>query len=74
MAPTQIGGTPVHHSVSLLQRVSAVGCVVLGLVTATSTLSAQDKRKASPPVLVTRRFCCASGRLKGGGRKKLVPM
>jgi hypothetical protein len=43
----------MHHSVSLLQRVTAVGCVVLGLVTAASTLSAQDKRKASPPVLVT---------------------
>jgi hypothetical protein len=43
----------MHHSVSLLQRVTTVGCVVLGLVTAASTLSAQDKRKASPPVLVT---------------------
>ena len=43
----------MHHSVSLLQRVTAVGCVVLGLVTAASSISAQDKRKASPPVLVT---------------------
>ena len=43
----------MHHSVSLLQRVTAVGCVVLGLVTAASSVSAQDKRKASPPVLVT---------------------
>jgi len=43
----------MHHSVSLVQRVTAVGCVVLGLVTAASSISAQDKRKASPPVLVT---------------------
>jgi Domain of unknown function (DUF6305) len=43
----------MHHSASPLQRMTTVGCVVLGLVTAASTLSAQDKRKASPPVLVT---------------------
>ena len=47
----------MHRSASLLQRMIAVGCVVacviLGLVTAASNVSAQDKRKASPPVLVT---------------------
>jgi hypothetical protein len=47
----------MHQSASLLQRMTAVGCVVacviLGLVTAASNVSAQDKRKASPPVLVT---------------------
>ena len=43
----------MQHSISLLQRVTAVGCVALGLVTAASSVSAQDKRKASPPVLVT---------------------
>jgi hypothetical protein len=47
----------MHHSASLLQRMTAVGCVVacvvFGLVMAASNVSAQNKQKASAPVLVT---------------------
>jgi hypothetical protein len=47
----------MHHSASLLQRTTAVGCVVacvvFGLVMAASNVSAQNKQKASAPVLVT---------------------
>ena len=41
------------RSARLLQRIAAVGCVALGLMTMASTAPAQDKKKASPPVLVT---------------------
>ena len=47
----------MHQSASLLQRMTAVGCVVacvvFGLVMAASNVSAQNKQKASAPVLVT---------------------
>jgi hypothetical protein len=43
----------MSHSVRWLERIAAVGCVVLGLTTLTSTVPAQTKQKASPPVLVT---------------------
>jgi hypothetical protein len=42
----------MHRSTSL-QRMIAAGCVAIGLVIAAPGVSAQDKRKASPPVLVT---------------------
>jgi uncharacterized protein DUF6305 len=45
--------TSMPHSARLLQRIAAIGCVALGLMTVASTAPAQDKKKASPPVLVT---------------------
>ena len=41
------------HSARLLQRIAVLGCVAIGLTTLASTVSAQTKQKASPPVLVT---------------------
>jgi hypothetical protein len=47
----------MSHSVRWLDRIAAVGCVALGvalgLTTLASTVPAQTKQKASPPVLVT---------------------
>ena len=43
----------MSHSARVLQRIAAVGCVILGLTIAASTVLAQTKLKASPPVLVT---------------------
>ena len=43
----------MHHSASLLQRMAAVGCVVLGLVTGRRASPLKTSSKASPPVLVT---------------------
>jgi hypothetical protein len=41
------------HSSRLLQRIAVLGCVAIGLTTLASTVPAQTKQKASPPVLVT---------------------
>jgi Domain of unknown function (DUF6305) len=41
------------HSVRWLERIAVLGCVAIGLTTLASTVSAQTKQKASPPVLVT---------------------
>jgi hypothetical protein len=41
------------HSARSLQRIAVLGCVAIGLTTLVSTVSAQTKQKASPPVLVT---------------------
>jgi hypothetical protein len=43
----------MRHSASLIQRVAAVGCIALGLTVLASTVPAQTKQKAAPPVLVT---------------------
>jgi hypothetical protein len=41
------------HSVHWLERIAVLGCVAISLTTLASTVSAQTKQKASPPVLVT---------------------
>ncbi len=41
------------HSARLLQRIAVLGCVAIGFTTLVSTVPAQTKQKASPPVLVT---------------------
>jgi hypothetical protein len=41
------------HSARLLQRIAVLGCVAIGFTTLVSTVAAQTKQKASPPVLVT---------------------
>jgi uncharacterized protein DUF6305 len=41
------------HSARVLQRIAAVACVTLSLPTLATTVPAQTKQKASPPVLVT---------------------
>lgn len=41
------------HSARWFQRIAVLGCVAIGLTTLASTVPAQTKQKASPPVLVT---------------------